>query len=217
MTDTALDPWEIAYLRFETPDQEQRKFRRRLEKLGAKDWPSDSAVLEICCGRGGGLLALQSLGLTDIEGIDIDSKLLKRYRGPAMCQVADCRALPIADGAKDVVIVQGGLHHLVDLPDDLRLTLLEIRRVLRDGGRFVSVEPWLTPFLHVVHAATEHKSMRRAWKKLDALANMIEHERLTYLNWLGQPNLIREVVTESFETERDSVRMGKWSYVGRKR
>jgi ubiquinone/menaquinone biosynthesis C-methylase UbiE len=49
-------------------------------------------------------------------------------------------------------VVQGGLHHLPELPRDLDKTLLEIKRVLRPQGRFVIVEPWHTPFLRIVHA-----------------------------------------------------------------
>src|SRR5258707_13441016 len=36
------DPWEAAYLRFETPEQEVQKFVLRLQKLGAAQWPRDA-------------------------------------------------------------------------------------------------------------------------------------------------------------------------------
>ena len=52
------DAWERAYLRFQSPAQEVRKFVRRLRQLGTRRWPRDAAVLELFCGRGngGGLL-----------------------------------------------------------------------------------------------------------------------------------------------------------------
>ena len=52
--------WEEAYLRFETPDQEIRKFHKRLVALGAGDWPRDSRIVELLCGRGSGLRALRT-------------------------------------------------------------------------------------------------------------------------------------------------------------
>jgi ubiquinone/menaquinone biosynthesis C-methylase UbiE len=213
---TSPTTWEAAYLRFETPAEERRKFIKRLEQLGARSWPSDSVILELCCGRGSGLLALEHLGFGRIEGIDISSELLGRYEGDAACYVADCRALPFGEATKDAVVVHGGLHHLLDLPGDLRKTVAEVHRVLKPGGRFVLVEPWLTPFLRVVHVATERRKLRRLWPKLDALGIMIDHERATYESWLGQPDAIRAIVTERLHTESESTALGKWSYVGRK-
>ena len=49
--------WEAAYLRFETPEEERRKFLRRLRILGAPHWPRDAEVVELFCGRGNGLRA----------------------------------------------------------------------------------------------------------------------------------------------------------------
>ena len=41
-----------------------------------------------------------------------------------------------ADASRDVACVQGGLHHLSALPEDLESTVAEVSRVLRVGGRF---------------------------------------------------------------------------------
>ena len=154
------DPWEAAYLRFETPEQEIRKFVSRLGKLGAAKWPRDAEIVELFCGRGNGLTALERLGFTHIEGVDLSPRLIAQYRGPAKCFVGDCRQLPFADRSKDVLIVQGGLHHLPTLPDDLENTFSEMQRVLRKGGRVLFVEPWLTPFLKFVHAVSENPLAR---------------------------------------------------------
>src|SRR5271166_6151917 len=40
------ETWEEAYQRFETPEEECRKFLRRLKRLGADDWPRDAAIVE---------------------------------------------------------------------------------------------------------------------------------------------------------------------------
>ena len=96
------DPWEEAYLRFETPEEEIRKFIGRLNRLGARQWPRDAAIAELFCGRGNGLVALQRLGFTRLEGVDLSPRLIAQYQGSANCIVADCRKLPFADRSKDV-------------------------------------------------------------------------------------------------------------------
>src|SRR5258708_28370790 len=110
------DPWEAAYLRFETPEQEIQKFVSRLRKLGSAQWPRNSEIVELFCGRGSGLNALQQLGFTRIEGVDLSPRLIAQYPGPAKCFIGDCRQLPLADRTKDVLIVQGGLHMLHTRP-----------------------------------------------------------------------------------------------------
>src|SRR5688500_2751943 len=173
-------PWEAAYLRFETPDQEIEKFVKRLGQLGAAQWSRDARIVELFCGRGNGLRALAQLDFTNIEGIDLSPALAAQYAGPGKVVVGDCRKLPYAGESKDVLIVQGGLHHLPVMPADLETTLADARRVLKPGGLFCAVEPWLTPFLSLVHTVCEMPVARRLSVKLDALATMIDHERQTY-------------------------------------
>ena len=211
-----LDPWEAAYARFETPAQEIRKFTRRLNKLGAAKWPRDAEIVELFCGRGNGLIALEGFGFTRLEGIDLSASLVGQYTGSAKVYVRDCRDLPFATRSKDIVIIQGGLHHLKTLPDDLEQTLSEAARVLQDGGLFVAIEPWLTPFLVLVHGICRCTIARRMVPKIDALATMIEHERETYMQWLQQPQTIRHLFERFFSAEYSSSGWGKHFYVGRK-
>ncbi len=209
-----LDPWEEAYLRFETPEQEISKFVGRLRALGVDQYPRHAEIVELFCGRGNGLRALDLLGFKHIEGVDLSPRLVAQYQGSAECYVGDCRQLPFADQTKDVLIVQGGLHHLVLLPSDLERTLAEMRRVLRKHGKIVLVEPWLTPFLRFAHLACGTKMARRLSNKVDALAVMIEHERETYERWLNNPELIMGVVRRHFIPLLQSIVWGKWSFVG---
>jgi ubiquinone/menaquinone biosynthesis C-methylase UbiE len=208
------DPWEAAYLRFETPEQEIQKFLARLKRLGARQWPRDAEIVELFCGRGSGLIALHRLGFTRIEGVDLSPRLLAQYKGPAKCTVADCRKLPFPDRSKDVLIVQGGLHHLSTLPDDLDQTFSAMQRVLRTGGRAVFVEPWPTPFLTFVHFVSELSLVRRLSNKMDAFATMTEHESRTYEQWLGQPALIKKIARVHFVPLHESFAWGKWYFLG---
>lgn len=210
------EAWEAGYLRFETPEEETRKFVARLRRLGAASWPRTTEVLELCCGRGNGLRALSRLGFEKIEGIDISPDQVARYEGPGTCRVGDARALPMADGTKDRVVVHGGLHHLDGIADVER-ALGEARRVLRDGGELVLVEPWPTPFLSLVHWLCRQPLARRLWPKLDALATMIRYEEETYARWLSQPAAIRALLDRAFESRLVEEGWGKLGYVGVKR
>jgi SAM-dependent methyltransferase len=210
------DAWERAYLRFQSPAQEVRKFVRRLRQLGARSWPRDAAVLELFCGRGNGLRALERLGFTNVTGVDLSPTLAVRYRGPARVLVHDCRQLPFPADSYDVAIVQGGLHHLPVLPDDLERTLHEVRRVLRPGGRFVVVEPWRTPFLDFFHFITRQPAARRLWPKLDAYQTMQDHEAETFERWISAPAMILELLRRTFVPTVCRTAWGKLHFVGSK-
>ena len=209
-----VDPWEAAYLRFETPEEEIQKFIARLNRLGAPQWPRGAEIVELFCGRGNGLIALERLGFKRIEGVDLSSRLLAQFKGSAKCTLADCRQLPFADRTKDVLIVQGGLHHLPTLPDDLDQTFSEMQRVLRKDGRVMFVEPWRTPFLTFVHCVSELPPVRKISSKMDAFATMTHHERRTYEQWLGQPELIKETARAHFVSVHEHFAWGKWNFVG---
>ncbi|MFQ5526410.1 MAG: class I SAM-dependent methyltransferase [Thermoanaerobaculia bacterium] len=212
------DEWESAYRRFETNGQEIGKFTRRFLAMGAGGWPRDSRIACLFCGRGNGMVALERLGFSRLSGFDLSESLLAEYQGPAKCFVADCREpLPVEAESYDAAIVQGGLHHLPELPGDLELVLREVGRILTPSGRLVLVEPWMTPFLVLVHAACGLSPARWASSKLEALAVMIEHERFTYENWLSRPEEVRDVLHRHFEPLSERVAWGKLSFVGRPR
>ena len=214
---SCTNSWEAAYLRFQTPAQEISKFAKRLMKMGTARWPRNAEIVEMFCGRGNGLHALSNLGFTRLEGVDLSASLLAQYRGPGKLYVCDCRQLRFDDCSKDIVIIQGGLHHLESLLGDLEQTLLEANRVLREGGLLVLVEPWATPFLSFVHAVCRNSLARRISKKLDALATMIEYEGRTYQQWLHQPQVIRHLLQKYFRPEQYKIRWGKIMFVGQKR
>lgn len=210
--------WERAYRDFETPRQEVRKFARRLRQLDVHRWDKNLHIVELFCGRGNGLVALNEIGFTQIEGLDLSPDLaaLCPARANARVTVGDARHLPFESGSREVIIVQGGLHHL-ELLDDLRQTLDEIRRVLTASGRLVMVEPWLTPFLRLAHFLCETRLARRASKRIDALATMIELEGTTYKTWLASGDEILALVRERFELAIIRRARGKLMLVGERK
>jgi SAM-dependent methyltransferase len=207
--------WEAAYLRFETPAQEVRKFVRRLRKLGADGWPREARIVELFCGRGNGLRALDQLGFSRVFGLDLSPTLLAHSRGAGELVVGDCRELPFADGSLDFAIVQGGLHHLPK-PGDLEQTLGEVRRALKPGGFIVAIEPWRTFFLDLVHFTVESRVARRLLPRLDALGKMIDLEGEIYRRWLAAPGPILACLRSAFAPEICRAQLGKLLFVGRR-
>ncbi len=211
----AHDPkWENAYLRFESPQEEIDKFCKRLLRLGANEWSRDSSIVELFCGRGGAIHAWHRLGFRNVAGVDLSERLLQCFEGDARLYAADARALPLENAGQDIVSVHGGLHHLPSLPEDLDLTLAEVRRVLKPTGLFIAVEPWLTPFLRAVHLVTQQPLARSLVPKFDAFAEMVEREAETYFAWLSQSAQIQACLNRHFVLRRMRTEMGKIEIVG---
>jgi demethylmenaquinone methyltransferase/2-methoxy-6-polyprenyl-1,4-benzoquinol methylase len=109
-----------------------RCWKRRLVKLAGQ--PSD--VLDLCCGTGD--IALRFAG--NVVGADFSAEMLQVAKARRNSRVtwiqADALRLPFPDGSFDVVSVGYGLRNLADLPAGLA----EIRRVLRPGGKLLSLD-----------------------------------------------------------------------------
>jgi ubiquinone/menaquinone biosynthesis C-methylase UbiE len=208
------DVWEKAYSDFESETQEIKKFRRRLLKLGVLRWPRSSRIVDLFCGSGRNLQCLESFGFCDIHGVDLSPRLLTQYSGTAKLYVGDATELHFCSEWADIVLVQGGLHHLPKLPDDFEKCLSEVRRVLKPRGKFVIVEPWLTPMLSFVHFLCSQRLVTSMWPKLQALSSMIEEEKQTYFSWLNSSTQIIRALNSNFDTEQLRIRFGKLHYVG---
>jgi SAM-dependent methyltransferase len=93
-------------------------------------------VLDVGCGNGAYLGALAARGHAGRRvGGDLSHGMLTTIvRGEAVVQL-DAQALPIADESFDVVLAPHMLYHV----PERRQAALELRRVLRPGGRLVAV------------------------------------------------------------------------------
>ena len=103
-------------------------------------------VLDLGCGHGDISLQLLDRGAEFVAGIDISQNYIDDATNRAMAKgiderrfsfsVMDAHALTFEEGVFDLVIGSGILHHL-----DLEVSLAEINRVLKTGGRALFKEP----------------------------------------------------------------------------
>jgi SAM-dependent methyltransferase len=208
--------WERAYSSFQTADEEIEKFLRRYRSLGIDRWDKGLSVLEVCAGRGSILKAWHQLGFPDVVGVDFSEALAGGYRGPGHMVLGDARALPFATASRDVVVVQGGLHHLATF-EDVGAALAEMARVAKADGRIVIIEPWRTPFLRMVNWLVAQPIVRRWSVKLDALATMNEEEYPLYDRWLDSPETVLALVRGALIPSTLRRRWGKILLIGRPR
>lgn len=110
--------------------QTVKRVRHILEK-------TDCRVLDVCCGTGDLLLALQAKSRAPVIGSDFCHPMLgaarakierRRFRCPLF--EADALRLPLAGASLDLVTVAFGFRNLVNY----RAGLEEMRRVLKPGG-----------------------------------------------------------------------------------
>jgi demethylmenaquinone methyltransferase / 2-methoxy-6-polyprenyl-1,4-benzoquinol methylase len=96
-------------------------------------------VLDAACGTGDLAIADLGAGAGEVTGLDFSERMLERARRkePRIRWVeGDLLALPFEDGSFDAATVGFGVRNVADL----ELSLHELRRVLRPGGRLGILE-----------------------------------------------------------------------------
>lgn len=118
----------------------QRLWRCQMPFFDIAAWVLDLAglapgmrVLDAGCGNGIYLRALRERRVT-AAGCDLSLGMLYGVTHPALVN-ADVTALPVRDGAFDVVLAA----HMLDLVTDRRTAARELHRVLASGGTCVAV------------------------------------------------------------------------------
>jgi demethylmenaquinone methyltransferase/2-methoxy-6-polyprenyl-1,4-benzoquinol methylase len=107
-----------------------RRWRRITVEQAVR--PGDHA-LDACCGTGDLAIAARKRGAS-VVGLDFSERMLERARakrGDVEWVRGDLLALPFENESFDAVTVGFGVRNVEDLP----AALVEMRRVLRPGGR----------------------------------------------------------------------------------
>jgi demethylmenaquinone methyltransferase/2-methoxy-6-polyprenyl-1,4-benzoquinol methylase len=114
---------------------QDRRWKRRL--IGLAGLRDDDRVLDLACGTGDLLFAAAGR-VRFAAGLDLTPRMLQlaRRKGRTPLVAGDMLALPFPAASFTVVTVGYGLRNVPDLP----AAIVEIRRVLRPGGRLLSLD-----------------------------------------------------------------------------
>jgi methionine biosynthesis protein MetW len=163
-------------------------------------------VLEVGCGNGAMLNLLAQKGI-DAVGVDASSSgiALCQNRGlRAQCLDISTEGLPFADNFFDVVISLETFEHLMNP----HYALMEVRRVLRLGGRFIcSVPNPRTGHPYLYPGLFEYANFRRF-----LLQNELSIEQVAPWQWAPRESILPESLRR-FSLLRSRVVAGGIRYV----
>ncbi|HBO83390.1 MAG: hypothetical protein A2073_04150 [Deltaproteobacteria bacterium GWC2_42_11] len=147
--------------------------------INALDIKEGDNILEVCCGTGTLALMAEEKGAKSF-GIDISMGMLKTAKKKSAGRnqkadfiLANAESVPFKKGSFDKTVVSMGLH---EMPlDAVKNTIHEIKRVLKDGSKFVifdyhKPEGFIKLLQRIFFVFTEHKTAR------DFIAFAIEKE-----------------------------------------
>lgn len=125
----------------------EKRFRAEMLRRVEADLPEGGTLVDVGCGTGTFALALKGRRPdAQVIGVDGDEEILALAQAKPGAAGIEWREglaqdLPVEGGA-DVVTISLVLHHL--LPDDKRKALVEMKRILKPGGR-LHVADWGAP------------------------------------------------------------------------
>ncbi|GAB3953017.1 class I SAM-dependent methyltransferase [Streptomyces sparsus] len=149
-TADAREKWHAHWDRSAAVYDKNMNLLDRLLFKGQREWACGRAVgevLEVAIGTGRNL-PFYADGLT-LTGIDISREMLEKARARAdglgravTLRQGDAHRLPFEDASFDTVVCTLSMCAIPDIDQAMR----EIHRVLRPGGRFVSVDHVVSPW-----------------------------------------------------------------------
>lgn len=163
----------------------ERSFREKMLRL-ARLQPGE-VVLDVGCGTGTlAIMAGRRVGPTGAAyGIDASSQMIaraarkaRRQGVRAMFNVAAAQALPFPDAHLDVVLTTLVLHHL-PRPGRQQFAL-EIRRVLKPGGRVLAID--FGESGHSRMRLLAHLHRRHGHTKLQDMVTLLSEAGLTIVD-----------------------------------
>jgi demethylmenaquinone methyltransferase/2-methoxy-6-polyprenyl-1,4-benzoquinol methylase len=125
-----------------TAGLDERWRRRAIALLAPR---REERVLDLCCGTGDLVFhLLRTDASLRVTGVDFCEPMLaaarlraaRQHQPAAHFLQADAMSLPFEDAAFDGATMGFAMRNVVDIP----LTLREVRRVLKPGGRFVNLD-----------------------------------------------------------------------------
>ena len=127
--------------------QIDRLWRWRTARILAPTIRPDSIVLDLACGTGDLLQALENAAPARYIGADFCHPMLIRTRSKSKAPLveADGLRLPVADSSIDLITIAFGFRNFVNYPKGL----VEVLRVLKPGGQLAILEFTQPPSIFV--------------------------------------------------------------------
>ncbi|HZD69189.1 MAG TPA: ubiquinone/menaquinone biosynthesis methyltransferase [Actinomycetes bacterium] len=180
-----------------------RRWRRRAA-AAAELAPGETAV-DVACGTGGLTRELaRAEPRASVLGLDFSWEMVRRARadggGMVGVAVADAMRLPLRDASVDVVTIAFGLRNL----PEPGCGLLELRRVLRPGGRLVVCEfsrPVL-PVLRQVYDRYLHRLLPLLARRVSSDPEAYQYLARSISAWPDRLELARWLRGAGFERVR---------------
>jgi demethylmenaquinone methyltransferase/2-methoxy-6-polyprenyl-1,4-benzoquinol methylase len=186
--------------------------RWRERAAAASELGAGEIAVDVACGTGGLTLELARLEpRATVLGLDFSWEMLRRAAamldesgpgagGPPRLAVADAMRLPLRDASVDVVTIAFGLRNLPEPGGGL----IELRRVLRPGGRLVVCEfsrP-VVPVLRQVYDRYLHRLLPLAARRLSSDPEAYQYLARSIGAWPDRPELARWLQDAGFERVR---------------
>ncbi|MFI5361438.1 MAG: class I SAM-dependent methyltransferase [Elusimicrobiota bacterium] len=130
--------WDDVWLKYHAVNV--KKVRMYFKTFGFSSVPKDASIIDIGCGSGAALRMLKEQGYTRLKGLEPEKKLFAEQTD-GLIEQGDCLDLGGVKERYDAVLILGVLHHLKTF-DEIKLALRNVKKVLKPGGRFYSVEQW---------------------------------------------------------------------------
>ena len=135
------DGWDDIWLKYHAVNE--KKVRHYFETFSFSAVAKDRKIVDIGCGSGEALKYLKDRGYSRLKGVEREPRLFGGLDGEmrGMIERGDCLELDNIGDGFDIVLIFGVLHHLKTV-EDMNLALRNVKRILKPGGRFYSVEQW---------------------------------------------------------------------------
>lgn len=155
--------------------------------------PKDAKILEVGTNIGNQLLHLQSMGFTNLYGIEIQERAINysKHRTDNLNIIkGDALNIPFKDGFFDLVFTHGVLIHIS--PDNIKKAISEINRV---SNSFI----WGLEYFADSYTDVEYQGQKNLlWKTNFAQlyldnnqdTNMVKEKKLPYV---GEPELVDQM------------------------